>query len=82
MVIVGLEQYGGKEVGEFLMDKYEVTNAQFKIFMDAGGYANPEYWNIPIFSNGKIIPLEKAAVPFYRSHREAGTCRMGSRQLS
>ena len=64
MAIVGLEEYGGKEVGEFLMDKYEVTNAKFKLFMDAGGYVNPAYWKIPVFSSDKIIPLEKA-IPLF-----------------
>jgi serine/threonine protein kinase/pimeloyl-ACP methyl ester carboxylesterase len=31
-------------VGTFLIDRYEVTNRQFKQFMDAGGYRRPEYW--------------------------------------
>ncbi len=64
MYIVGLEQYGGKEVGEFLIDKYEVTNKQFKTFMDDGGYSNKKYWNDPIISNGKEIPLETALTFF------------------
>ena len=29
----------------FYMDKYEVTNAQYKKFMDATGYKTPKYWN-------------------------------------
>ncbi len=41
MYLVGLEGYGPKKVGEFLVDKYEVTNAEYKAFMDAGGYTNP-----------------------------------------
>jgi dienelactone hydrolase len=28
----------------FDVDRYEVTNRQFKEFVDAGGYENPEYW--------------------------------------
>ncbi len=28
----------------FVMGKYEITNAQFKVFMDQGGYATPDYW--------------------------------------
>jgi formylglycine-generating enzyme required for sulfatase activity len=28
----------------FLMGKYEVTNAQFKVFMDQRGYTTPDYW--------------------------------------
>jgi len=27
-----------REVPEFLIDKFEVTNKQFKAFVDAGGY--------------------------------------------
>ncbi|MEK7398781.1 MAG: SUMF1/EgtB/PvdO family nonheme iron enzyme, partial [Candidatus Poribacteria bacterium] len=29
----------------FYMDKYEVTNAQYRKFMDATGYKTPEYWD-------------------------------------
>ena len=60
MYIVGLEQYGDKEVGEFLMDKYEVPNAQFKKFIDAGGYSNKKFWRYPVYLNGKEIPLDDA----------------------
>ena len=30
--------------GDYLIDKYEVTNKQFKAFVDAGGYTKREYW--------------------------------------
>lgn len=30
--------------GDYLIDKYEVTNKQFKAFVDAGGYGKREYW--------------------------------------
>jgi formylglycine-generating enzyme required for sulfatase activity len=29
----------------FFIDKYEVTNAQFKSFIDAGGYTTQAYWS-------------------------------------
>jgi class 3 adenylate cyclase/dienelactone hydrolase len=64
MLIVGMEQHGGKEVGEFLMDKFEVTNSQYKIFMDAGGYTNKSFWKYPVYLNGKVIPLEDALILF------------------
>jgi len=64
MYIVGLEKYGPREVGEFLMDKYEVSNKQFKAFMDAGGYSNKAYWNYPVYSGGKTIPLAAALMQF------------------
>ena len=35
---------GNREMPPFLADRYEVTNLQFKQFVDAGGYQNPEYW--------------------------------------
>ncbi|GAO43347.1 SUMF1/EgtB/PvdO family nonheme iron enzyme [Flavihumibacter petaseus] len=46
--IVGLEQSGPKYVPAFLIDKYEVTNKAFKVFVDAGGYNNPLYWKYPV----------------------------------
>ncbi|HET7696329.1 MAG TPA: protein kinase [Vicinamibacterales bacterium] len=29
---------------DFWIDKYEVTNGEFKRFVDAGGYRDPKYW--------------------------------------
>lgn len=29
----------------YFIDKYEVTNAQYKQFIDSGGYENPAYWS-------------------------------------
>jgi dienelactone hydrolase len=65
MFIVGLEQYAGKYVNDFLMDRYEVTNKDFKRFVDAGGYENETYWDYPIFSEGKEIPFHKAIELFH-----------------
>jgi hypothetical protein len=64
MNVVGLEQHGGKEVPEFLMDKFEVTNKEYKAFVDAGGYGNKAYWVYPILDGGKEIPLKDALATF------------------
>ena len=64
MYIVGLEQPEPVKVGEFLMDKYEVTNAQFKAFVDAGGYTDTSFWKYPVYSNGKIIKTASALALF------------------
>ena len=64
MNIVGLEQHGGKEVPEFLMDKFEVTNKEYKAFIDAGGYSNKAYWLYPILDAGKEIPLKDVLATF------------------
>jgi dienelactone hydrolase len=62
--IVGIEKYGPREVPEFLIDKFEVTNRQFKAFVDAGGYTNPAYWTVPIRDGSKLIPLNVALARF------------------
>ncbi len=64
MLIVGLEQYEGREVGDFLMDKFEVTNKEFKEFLDSGGYKKKVYWDFPIYSEGKEITWEQAVELF------------------
>jgi eukaryotic-like serine/threonine-protein kinase len=64
MHIVGLEKYGPRDVPEFLIDKFEVTNKQFKAFIDAGGYTNATYWTFPILEAGKVVPLKAALTKF------------------
>ncbi len=60
MRIVGLEKYGGRRVGEFLVDRFEVSNKDYKRFVDAEGYSNKSYWNFPISRDGKEISWESA----------------------
>jgi dienelactone hydrolase len=64
MYIVGLEVHGNKTVGAFLMDKFEVTNAAFKKFLDDGGYINKSYWTHPIYQNGQLITTDAALALF------------------
>jgi dienelactone hydrolase len=48
----------------FLIDKYEVTNKQFKAFVDAGGYTKREYWKEPFVNGGRAISWEEAVATF------------------
>jgi formylglycine-generating enzyme required for sulfatase activity/pimeloyl-ACP methyl ester carboxylesterase len=64
MEIIGLEKYGPREVPEFLIDKFEVTNKQFKAFVDAGGYTNAAFWTVPIRDGAKVIALNTALAKF------------------
>lgn len=64
MYIVGLEQHGPKIVDEFLIDRYEVTNDNFKKFVEAGGYTDRSFWKHPIIMNGKEEPFEQAVKSF------------------
>jgi formylglycine-generating enzyme required for sulfatase activity/dienelactone hydrolase len=45
---------------DFLIDKYEVTNRDFKKFIDAGGYRNAQYWKFPFVKDGSSLSFEQA----------------------
>ena len=64
MDVVGLETNGPKNVPEFLIDKFEVTNKQFKAFVDAGGYKDQKYWTVPIVKDGKPLSLKDTWTTF------------------
>ncbi|MSR20223.1 MAG: hypothetical protein EXR91_04495 [Gemmatimonadetes bacterium] len=47
----------------FLIDRYEVTNAEYKEFVDAGGYSDPRYWEgLDFVRDGRRLSWEEAAV--------------------
>ena len=52
------------DVDDFLIDKYEVTNRQFKTFIDAGGYREPKYWRYPFTKDGHVLTFEQAVALF------------------
>ncbi len=47
-------------LGDFLIDRYEVTNREFKQFVDAHGYQRPEYWVEPFEDGGRTITRDEA----------------------
>jgi serine/threonine protein kinase/dienelactone hydrolase len=51
---------GGKDLGDFFLDKYEVTNRQFKEFIDKGGYQARKYWKPPFIQDGKELTWDEA----------------------
>jgi len=53
---VGFDIFQGKN--NFFIDKYEVTNKQFKNFIESGGYHKPEYWDHEFIDNGKKLSWE------------------------
>jgi class 3 adenylate cyclase len=48
------------DLKDFIIDKYEVTNKQFKVFVDEGGYRKKEYWDIPIKQDGNVLAFDEA----------------------
>ena len=55
---------GTDEIADFFIDKYEVTNKQFKRFVDNGGYQNKTYWKHPFIKDGKEVSWEEALAIF------------------
>ncbi len=51
-------------IPDYWMDRYEVTNKQFKQFLDAGGYQKPIYWKQPFVENGRKFSWEEAILKF------------------
>ena len=52
------------ELSDFLMNTLEVTNRQYKAFVDAGGYTNRSWWDSTIVRDGKPISFESAMTSF------------------
>ncbi|MGH9172897.1 MAG: bifunctional serine/threonine-protein kinase/formylglycine-generating enzyme family protein, partial [Vicinamibacterales bacterium] len=44
---------------EFFIDRYEVTNKDFKRFVDAGGYRDARYWQEPFVRDGRTLPWDQ-----------------------
>lgn len=56
----------------FWIDRYEVTNDEFKKFVDAGGYENPEYWTTAFIKDGKTLSFQEAMAEFHDATRRPG----------
>jgi eukaryotic-like serine/threonine-protein kinase len=57
---------------DYYIDRHEVTNAEFKAFIDAGGYEKREYWTEPFVREGQTLDWA-AAMTLFRD----GTGRPG-----
>jgi hypothetical protein len=54
----------GTVMPDFWIDKYEVTNRQFREFVAAGGYQNPKFWKQPLITDGRTLSFEQAIAKF------------------
>ncbi|MEJ2613648.1 MAG: protein kinase [Ignavibacteriaceae bacterium] len=57
--IPGAQTRFGK-LDDFFIDKYEVTNAEYKEFINKGGYKNKKYWKYRFKKDGKTLTWEEA----------------------
>jgi len=53
------------QIPDYWMDRHEVTNKQFKQFVDSSGYQKPRYWKQPFVENGRTLSWEEAMSKFH-----------------
>jgi serine/threonine protein kinase/dienelactone hydrolase len=61
--VPGMKKPLGK-LDDFFIDRFEVTNEQYKKFIDSGGYQNREHWKHEFIKDGKILTWDKAIAEF------------------
>lgn len=53
------------EAPDYWIDKHEVTNREFKVFIDSGGYENRDYWKHDFEDGGRALSWEHAMMGFH-----------------
>ena len=53
-----------RRVGDYLIDRYEVTNGEYKAFVDAGGYEDRAYWTDAFLDDSRRLIWEEAMARF------------------
>jgi eukaryotic-like serine/threonine-protein kinase len=56
--------YQPAALDEYFLDKFEVSNRQFKQFVDEGGYTNAKYWHHPFRKDGGQLKFEESMAVF------------------
>lgn len=64
LFIVNIGVMESVPLGSFWIDKYEVTNAQYKEFMEKGGYQKQEYWKQKFVKDNRVLSWEEAMEEF------------------
>jgi len=52
------------EIPEFFIGRYEVTNREYKQFVDAGAYKNREFWKHPFVNEGRVMTWNEVVETF------------------
>ena len=62
--LVGADNNPSVALGAFQIDQYEVSNAQYQRFVDAGGYRDQAYWDQPVLERGRPLSWNEAMSRF------------------
>ena len=64
LTFTGFDSSKSIDVAEYLIDRFEVRNREFKEFVDRGGYARSEYWKHRFVKDGATISWRDAMALF------------------
>ena len=91
MSIAGADGYGTFLVGtdgsqtlklnDWKMDRYEISNRQYKAFVDAGGYPDSSQWDQPFRDDRRTISYEVAMSRFVDRTGRPGPATWEARDL-
>ncbi len=59
-------------INDYFIDRYEVTNREFKQFVDRGGYRSREYWKEPFRKGNRTLTWDEAMSEFHDSTGQPG----------
>ena len=51
-------------LSDYFIDKYEVSNQDYKEFINAGGYVKREFWSHPFLKDGRSLSWDEAMALF------------------
>ncbi len=58
--ITGLGNASSATLNDYWIDKYEVSNRQYRDFVRAGGYSDPRFWKHEFSQGGRKLPFGEA----------------------
>jgi len=64
LAIPGLDHLPAVPLDDYWIDQHEVTNEEYKKFVDAGAYQKPDFWKHPIFASGRTLSFPEAMAAF------------------
>ena len=56
----GLSRIPALVLPDYYMDRHEVTNAEYRRFVQSGGYAQDSLWQIPVVRDGRTLGREES----------------------
>ena len=59
-------------LNDYFIDKYEVSNQEYKEFINAGGYVNRAFWKYPVARDGRTDPMGRSDEDVRRSDWPGG----------